>query len=152
MEHKAIKLYLKEGTTIDILFLDGKTKRYDVLKMSKKYSKLNDLKDRKIFLSGKLFGWGGVIWNDELDLDANVIYEDGEDVESEENATEIILGFLIKQARLEKQLTQEELSNLIDIDQADLSKIENGKLCPSLSTIKRISKGLNTSLHIDILS
>ena len=150
MTNKAIKLYLKKGTTIEILFLDGITKSYDVLKLSKKYPVLNELKDRKLFLKGRLFGWGGVIWNDDIDLDADVVYEDGLTVKSEENSTEIILGYKIKQARLKKELSQEQLSELINIDQSDLSKIENGKLCPSLTTIKRISRGLNTKFNIDV--
>lgn len=150
MSHKAIKLYLEQNTTLKVLFEDGITKEYDVLSLSKKYPQLNALKDRRLFLKGKLFGWGGVIWNDDLDLDAETIYEDGLTVESEDKAAEIILGFNIKQARLKKQLTQEELSKLTDIDQSDISKIEKGILCPSLSTIKKIARGLKEVIRINI--
>ncbi len=150
MSHKAIKLYLEQNTTLKVLFEDGITKEYDVLSLSKKYPQLNALKDRKLFLKGKLFGWGGVIWNDDLDLDAETIYEDGLTVESEDKAAEIILGFNIKQARLKKQLTQEELSKLTNIDQSDISKIEKGILCPSLSTIKKIARGLKEVIRINI--
>lgn len=150
MKNEAVKLYIKKGTTIEILFLDGTTRKYDVLSLVDKYPQLNQLKNRKLFLNGKLFGWGGVIWNDNLDLDAEVVYEDGEIVESEECSSEIILGYIIKKERLKKELTQHQLSRIINMDQSDLSKIENGKLCPSLSTIKRIAKGLNTQIHLDI--
>ena len=150
MKNEAVKLYIKKGTTIEILFLDGTTRKYDVLSLVDKYPQLSQLKNRKLFLNGKLFGWGGVIWNDNLDLDAEVVYEDGEIVESEECSSEIILGYIIKKERLKKELTQHQLSRLINMDQSDLSKIENGKLCPSLSTIKRIAKGLNTQIHLDI--
>lgn len=150
MSHKAIKLYLEQNTTLKVLFEDGITKEYDVLSLSKKYPQLNALKDRSLFLKGKLFGWGGVIWNDDLDLDAETIYEDGLTVESEDKAAEIILGFNIKQARLKKQLTQEELSKLTNIDQSDISKIEKGILCPSLSTIKKIARGLKEVIRINI--
>ena len=91
---------------------------------------------------GKLFGWGGVIWNEDLDLDSDTIYEDGKTVKSEANATELIIGYNIKQARLKKQLTQEELSKLTKINQSDISRIESGKLSPSLSTIKKIAKSM----------
>lgn len=150
MKNEAVKLYIKKGTTIEILFLDGTTRKYDVLSLVDKYPQLSQLKNRKLFLNGKLFGWGGVIWNDNLDLDAEVVYEDGEIVESEECSSEIILGYIIKKERLKKELTQLQLSRIINMDQSDLSKIENGKLCPSLSTIKRIAKGLNTQIHLDI--
>ena len=150
MKNEAVKLYIKKGTTIEILFLDGTTRKYDVLSLVDKYPQMSQLKNRKLFLNGKLFGWGGVIWDDNLDLDAEVVYEDGEIVESEECSSEIILGYIIKKERLKKELTQHQLSRIINMDQSDLSKIENGKLCPSLSTIKRIAKGLNTQIHLDI--
>lgn len=151
MNNKAVKLYFKKGTTLQILFSDGLTKEYDVLSLANKYSQLNALKDRKLFTSGKLFGWGGVIWNDELDLDADVVYEDGKTVSSEEAASEIILGFEIKQLRLAKQLSQADLSQISGIDQADISKIENGKLSLTLSTIKKFARALNTSINVLIL-
>lgn len=151
MNNKAIKLYIKNNTTLAILFLDGTTREYDVLQLADKYPQLNALKDRKLFKSGKLFGWGGIIWNDELDLDADVVYEDGKIIQSEEKACEIILGYQIKQARLQKQLTQCELSKITNIDQADLSKIENGRMCPSLSTLKKIARGLKTQISMLIM-
>ena len=150
MTNKAVKLYLKQGTTIRVLFSDGITKEYDVLSLSNKYPQLNDLRDRKLFLKGKLFGWGGVIWNEDLDLDSETIYEDGKTVKSEEKATEIILGYNIKQARLRKQLTQEDLSKLTKINQSDISRIENGSLCPTLTTVKKIAKGLGEAININV--
>ena len=150
MSNKAVKLYLKQGTTIRVLFNDGITKEYDVLSLSDKYPQLNELKDRKLFLKGKLFGWGGVIWNEELDLDSDTIYEDGKTVKSEANATEIIIGYNIKQARLRKQLTQEDLSKLSKINQSDISRIESGCLSPTLATIKKIAKGLGEAININV--
>lgn len=150
MNNKAVKIYFKKGTTLQVLFSDGITKQYDVLLFANKYPQLNKLNNRKLFIKGKLFGTSAIVWNDELDIDVDVIYEDGNIVENADDACEVLLGYQIKQARLKKQLTQFELSNKIDIDQADLSKIENGKLCPSLSTIKRIAKGLNTKITINV--
>ena len=132
------------------MFDDGITKEYDVLSLADKYLQLKALKDRSLFLKGKLFGWGGIIWNDDLDLDADNVYEDGITVESEDKATEIILGYNIKQATLKKQLTQEELSKLTNIDQSDISKIEKGVLCPTLSTIKKIARGLNEVIRVNV--
>lgn len=151
MSNKAVKLYIKNGTNLAILFLDGTTREYNVLDLAKKYPQLNDLKNRKLFKTGRLFGWGGIIWNDDLDLDADVVYEDGKVIQNEEKACEIIVGYKIKQARLEKELTQKELSEIINIDQADLSKIENGKMCPSLTTLKKIARGLKTQISMIIM-
>ena len=75
--NKAIKLVLKEGTILDLYFFDCTVKRYDVLSLANKFPQLNALKDRNLFLKGRLFGWSGVIWNDDLDLSADGLYEKG---------------------------------------------------------------------------
>ena len=40
----------------------------------------------------------------------------------------IDIGFKIKKLREEKNLSQEQLANLLEISQSKLSKIENGRL------------------------
>ena len=42
---KAIKLFLKENTTFDLVFLDGSVKRYDILSLADKFPQLNELKE-----------------------------------------------------------------------------------------------------------
>lgn len=51
------------------------------------------------------------------------------------------LGETIKKARLEQNLTQEELGRRIGVQRAQISRIENGK-CDTLSTIRRVFKAL----------
>ena len=149
--HRAIKLILKEGATFDLYFEDGIVKRYDILTLSYKFPQLNALKDRELFLKGTLFGWSGVFWNDELDIAAETVYEDGADVTSEYNDVWITcLGYSVKKARLQKYLTQEEAAKLIGIDQSDLSKIEKGLANPSVRMLKRISDALGKELVIKI--
>lgn len=41
---------------------------------------------------------------------------------------DIDVGFRIKQIREQKNLSQEQLANLLEISQSKLSKIENGRL------------------------
>jgi transcriptional regulator with XRE-family HTH domain len=41
---------------------------------------------------------------------------------------DIDIGFRIKQLREQKNLSQEQLANLLEISQSKLSKIENGRL------------------------
>lgn len=41
---------------------------------------------------------------------------------------DINIGFRIKQLREQKNLSQEQLANLLEISQSKLSKIENGRL------------------------
>lgn len=56
------------------------------------------------------------------------------------------VGDQIKSVRKEKKITQNELSELTNIDQAIISKIETGKHLPRFDTIERIAKGLNVTV------
>ena len=47
-------------------------------------------------------------------------------------------------------MTQEELAKKIGIDQSDLSKIEKGAANPSLKTLSKIAKGLDSKLNFNI--
>ena len=147
----AIKLVLKENTTFDLYYLDGVVKRYDILSLAKKFPQLNALKDRDLFLKGHLMGWSGVIWNDELDIDVETPYYDGIDVTSEYDDIEnAIIGYKIKEKRLELNLSQEQLANKVGIDQSDLSKIEKGNANPSIKMIYKIVCGLDSKISISI--
>ena len=118
---QAIKLMLREITLIDVYFNDSSVKRFDVLSLANKYPQLNALKDRELFLKGKLLGWSAICWNDDLDLDTEIVYEDGVDVSNEYDDIEVVvLGHKIKEKRLELNLTQTELAERIDIEQSDL--------------------------------
>lgn len=147
----AIKLFIKERTTFDLIFLDGKAKRYDILSLSDKFPQLLALKDRKLFKKGKLMGFGGVVWNDELDIGTETVYEEGVDVTSEYPDIPFYqLGYRIKQARLEKEMLQEDLSKATGIQQADISRIEKGAANPSVKTLKRIADALDVQLSISL--
>lgn len=148
---KAIKIMLREKTLIDAYFDDGSVKRFDVLSLANQYPQLNELKNRDLFLRGKLLGWSAICWNEELDLDTEIIYEVGKDVSEEHDDIEtVVLGYKIKEKRQELNLSQEELAEKIEIDQSDLSKIERGLFNPTIKMIKRIAKGLDTSISLTI--
>lgn len=146
---EAIKLVLKEGTTFDLYFLDGVVKRYNILSLAEKFPQLTALKNRKLFEQGKLLGWGGVVWNDELDVSSETVYKYGKDVSKEyDDIDSVVLGYKIKVKRTMRLMTQEELAKKIGIDQSDLSKIEKGTANPSLKTLSKIAKGLNAKLSL----
>lgn len=77
MFHKAMNLEFKEGTTLEVTFQSGEVKQYDIASLFTKYPILKALKDRSLFTSGKLMGPYGIVWNDDLDIEAETIYEDG---------------------------------------------------------------------------
>lgn len=56
----------------------------------------------------------------------------------------------IKSLRIEKNMTQLELSSKIGIDDSSLRRIESGRTSPTLKTLYRIAISLNVQIH-DIL-
>jgi DNA-binding XRE family transcriptional regulator len=59
---------------------------------------------------------------------------------------------MIKQiikARIEQNLTQEELADRIGIRQSNISRLESGRYNPSLDFLKKIAGGLGKELHIE---
>lgn len=54
-------------------------------------------------------------------------------------------------ARIEQNLTQKELAARTGINQADISKLENGTKNPSLKLLKRLAHGLGMQLKIEFV-
>lgn len=52
-------------------------------------------------------------------------------------------------ARSQKGITQKEFAEITGIDQANISRIENGNYNPTLQLLKRIAAGLGKELHIE---
>ncbi|MCM1196944.1 MAG: helix-turn-helix transcriptional regulator [Roseburia sp.] len=72
-----------------------------------------------------------------------------DDTNAQKNiAVEEMLAKTIIENRNQAGLTQNELSKLTGIPQANISKIENGMGNPSLKLLKRIAKSLNKKLII----
>ena len=55
-------------------------------------------------------------------------------------------------ARIEQNLTQKELAARTGIDQADISKLENGTRNPSLKLLKKLASGLGMQLKIEFVT
>ncbi len=151
MFHKAVNLTFQKGTAFDVLFQDGITKRYDISNLFDKYPQLKALTDRKLFLQGKLMGGYGIMWNDELDIETETVYEDGKTISKNTTPINLLVANAVSAARAKSGLSQKELSKLTGIDQSDISKIERGLSNPSISTLERIAKALGGNLSIDIL-
>ena len=57
----------------------------------------------------------------------------------------------IVEARNSQNLTQKELAERTGINQADISKIENGTRNPSLNLLKRLAEGMGMVLKIEFI-
>ena len=150
MFHKAIDLKLLDGTAMEVTFQNGTVKRYDMRVLFPKYPQLRQLEDRDLFLSGKLMGAYGVVWNDDLDIETETIYEDGKTVRREDLAIHRTSSQAVASARAAAGLSQKQLAERTGMDQADISKIERGIANPSVATLERIAKALGGQLSISI--
>lgn len=147
MFHKAVDLSLNDGTIVEVTFQNGDVKQYDMEQLFDKYPALSALRDRELFLRGKLMGAYGIIWNDELDIDAETIFEDGVTVRKAYPAS-VALSNAFAAARLASGLSQSELSRNSGIDQSDISKIERGAANPSVQTLNRLAAAMDMELEI----
>ena len=150
MFHKAIELQFFDGTVLAVRFQDGIVKKYDMSSLFHKYPRLKALEDRELFLSGKLMGAYGIVWNDELDIETETIYEDGETIRIEKPVVQQSAARAVMAARAKADLSQKQLSELTGIDQSDISKIERGISNPSVTTLERIASALGGQLTITI--
>ncbi len=149
MFHKATDLKFKEGTKLEVTFQDGKVNQYDMAVLFEKYPQLRALEDRDLFRSGQLLGYG-IRWSDDLDIEIETIYEEGQTIRLKKAARYIAIGKAVAAARAKKNLSQKELSELSGIDQSDISKIERGVANPSVGTLTRIAEAMGAELQFSI--
>jgi DNA-binding XRE family transcriptional regulator len=67
----------------------------------------------------------------------------------EEELEMFLIGDVIKRARLEKNLTQEDLGKLVGVQKAQISKIENGKNL-TFSTVIKLFKAMGLSANLEV--
>ena len=78
--------------------------------------------------------------------------QDGEFVkEYEAIQPELDVIRAIVDARTSQNMTQKELAERTGINQADISKLENGTRNPSVNLLKRLAEGLGMALKIEFV-
>lgn len=66
----------------------------------------------------------------------------------EESQPEFEITSAIIRARIENKITQKELARRMDTTQSVISRVEQAKVSPSISFLKRLASALNTSLSV----
>jgi DNA-binding XRE family transcriptional regulator len=61
-----------------------------------------------------------------------------------------VLGELIKQTRIERKLTQEQLGDLIGVQKAQISRLENHTGNVTLSTILKVFSALKAKIKMQV--
>lgn len=155
MTHKIKSVKPLKNCIISAVFYDGTIKEYNIRNLYAIFPqfKIFDT-DQELFNNVQVDAGGyGVSWNDNLDLDANDIWEDGQEVGKESiSDINLMLAQHLTETREKAQMTQKQLSEKTGIYQADISKIERGIGNPSLSTLKRLADGMETTLKIEFVT
>lgn len=55
----------------------------------------------------------------------------------------------ILKARVEQKITQQELANRAGIKQPSLARVESGSSSPTITTLTKLAKALNTKLEVN---
>lgn len=153
MFNRILNIELKNDYIIICEFNDGSVKQYDFKKLFDKYPVFQRLENEPLlFKNGCIAGGGcGIIFDDELDIASEEIYNNGLLIEQKEiNNINAKIAIMISKARNEKNITQKELAEITKIHQAEISKIERGIGNPSIKTLERIAKGLGLNLELFI--
>ena len=61
-----------------------------------------------------------------------------------------VLGRMIKTARQERNLTQEQLGELIGVQKAQISKLESSANSATIDTILKVFKALKADIHFKV--
>lgn len=74
--------------------------------------------------------------------------KDREDYEYELNMD--VLSHMIKKARQERNLTQEQLGKLIGVQKAQISKLESSANSATIDTVLKVFKALKAEIHFNV--
>lgn len=152
MTHRIKSIITLDNHILLVTFQNGMIKKYHLESLFSVFPQFNVLKmDEELYRSVNVdIGGYGISWNDELDLDAEELWERGvETGYAEKLDIKDSLAAKLIEARNKKGITQKQLADVTGIYQADISKIERGLANPSLSTLKRLADGLDMQLKID---
>ena len=120
MFHKIKSVNPLNNYKLSVIFAEGVTKIYDVKPLFKKWAIFNDLKDPKLFIGVSVDKGGhGIIWNDNIDLSSEELYENGktvatpfDDLLALSDATEL---WNLNESTLRKAISYGKLVNGVDV-------------------------------------
>ena len=152
MFHKITSLATLPDYILLVGFANGDFKQFDLKPLMNKYPPFAALKNvNGLYEQVKIdVGGFGLIWNDELDLSAEGIYEQGlscqptEDIEAYRKA---LLSALVS-ARKNAGLSQKQLEVLSGVAQPCIARTETGATDPKLSTVLKMLEPLGLTLSV----
>ena len=152
MFHKITSLAKLPDYILLVGFANGEFKQFDLKPLINKYPPFATLKDVDGLYEQAAIDAGGygIVWNDDLDVSAEGIYEKGilyappDDIEKYKQS---LLAELVK-ARQNAGLSQKQLEILSGIAQPCIARTEKGTTDPKLSTLLKMLEPLGLTLSI----
>ncbi len=152
MTHRIKQIQPLDNLQLSVIFQNGVEKRYDMRVLFSIFHQFRRLEmEPALFARVQVDAGGyGISWDDELDLEAEEIWENGVTVTTHVISVIDVLAESLIQARARAGMTQKQLAEITGIHQADISKIERGLANPSVSTLQRLAEGLQATLVVQI--
>ena len=152
MFHKITSLATLPDYVLLVGFSSGEFKQFDLKSIMNKYPPFAALKNvNGLYEQAKIDAGGyGIVWNDDLDISAEGIYEKGvacsapDDIEK---YRQNLLSALVR-ARQDAGLSQKQLEILSGVAQPCIARTEKGTTDPKLSTVLKMLEPLGLTLSI----
>ena len=150
MNQNIKEIRMKDNLIVEAVFFCGIVKDFDVSSLFERHPEYKVLKqDNGLWKNAKLLPQGsGVYFNNDLDLTVEEIWKYGKTVGKVSVEPKYQIAYMISSAREAKRLSQQQLSQLSDVTQCDISRIEGGTANPTIETLSRICKVLDLELTI----
>lgn len=166
---RILKIESIKGLEIYCIFNNGETRVIDfgrlfrewrVGRKDAEYSLLDEKEFRKVKLRNQTLSWknievelvdiNGMKFMQPYELSPDVVYEHSLPVD--QPANRFHFGSVIREARHEKGLSQQELAELSGTSKTYISRIENNQIEPELSTLYKIVEiGLGKKVRVEII-
>ncbi|MBQ9767933.1 MAG: DUF2442 domain-containing protein [Lachnospiraceae bacterium] len=153
MTHRIKFVKALDNLKLSVVFQSGTEKEYNVRGLYPVFPQFEEFETSpELFRQVKVDAGGyGISWNDELDLDAEEIWECGITVGKKEVGLADMVAEQLISARGSIGMTQCRLAEETGIYQADISKIERGLANPSLVTLQRLADGMDMEVRIEFV-
>ncbi|MCD8076217.1 MAG: helix-turn-helix domain-containing protein [Lachnospiraceae bacterium] len=149
MAHKIKTIKAKEDLMVEATFFDGTIKEYNIVNLFSAYPQLKILENNPLFYAVQIdVGGYGISWSDDLDLDAETIWEEGVRIGKDCPDPILEVAFELTAEREKAGLTQKQLAERAGMYQAEISKIERGLSNPSILTLQRLAECMGLTLQI----
>ena len=152
MFNKVKNVFPLDDYKLLVQFCVGVTKIYDVKPLFEWKDIFKSLKENDLFYGVYVdVGGYGIVWNDELDISAEGIYEKGVDYCVTDKASLIkdeLLADYIK-IRRDLHVSQKQLENMTHIPQSCIARLETTSIDPKISTLVKLLAAMGYTLKIE---